>query len=248
MKPRELAYCLGERVFPVLWQKVRRILMDLAPPDTRLRLLDVGGRKSYYTTHVNWDVDIIDLPRESEVQKALGLGLTEVIMANVRRRRSNIQSIRLEDMTKTTLPSDSYDGVVSVEVIEHVPDDVAFVRQIYRVLKPGGVFIVTTPNGEVVPNQNPDHVRHYRRTELETRLRESFPDVQVVYGVRSGYLHKTGVRGFVHKSLLANLKVPWFMFCAFLASLREGESWYRASGTTHLIGIARKPKREPSQP
>lgn len=42
--------------------------------------------------------------------------------------------------------SNSFDAVVSIEVIEHVTDQFAFFRELARVAKPGGVVIVTTPN------------------------------------------------------------------------------------------------------
>jgi SAM-dependent methyltransferase len=41
--------------------------------------------------------------------------------------------------------NDSFDLVISVEVLEHVQDVKAAVREISRVLKPGGVTVVTTP-------------------------------------------------------------------------------------------------------
>ena len=40
----------------------------------------------------------------------------------------------------------SMDAVVSIEVIEHVEDQFAFLRELARVTKPGGLVIVTTPN------------------------------------------------------------------------------------------------------
>lgn len=40
---------------------------------------------------------------------------------------------------------ESYDAVVSVEVMEHVEDLQLYIRDVHRVLKPGGVFIWTTP-------------------------------------------------------------------------------------------------------
>jgi SAM-dependent methyltransferase len=43
-------------------------------------------------------------------------------------------------------PDGSFDAAVSIEVIEHVEDQLAFLREIVRVVKPGGTVVVTTPN------------------------------------------------------------------------------------------------------
>jgi hypothetical protein len=60
----------------------------------------------------------------------------------------------------------------------------------------GGYF--TTPNGDYVknepPNYNPDHLRHYRREQLEQLLARHFARVRVVYGVRTGVHRRAGLR------------------------------------------------------
>jgi SAM-dependent methyltransferase len=43
------------------------------------------------------------------------------------------------------LPAASYDAVMLLQVIEHMPDPAANVREIRRLLKPGGVVVVETP-------------------------------------------------------------------------------------------------------
>jgi malonyl-CoA O-methyltransferase len=47
-----------------------------------------------------------------------------------------------------TMPfkSETFDFVVSSEVIEHVPDPFLALRECYRVLKPGGTLVISTPN------------------------------------------------------------------------------------------------------
>lgn len=47
-------------------------------------------------------------------------------------------------------PASSFDVVYSIEVVEHLYDDMLseMLREVHRVLRPGGVFFVTTPNNE----------------------------------------------------------------------------------------------------
>lgn len=70
------------------------------------------------------------------------------------------------------LPFDDevFDCVVSFQVIEHIRNDKRFVSEVMRVLKPGGKFIVTTPNRPMSLTRNPWHVREYRPEELEMLL------------------------------------------------------------------------------
>ena len=43
-------------------------------------------------------------------------------------------------------PDARFDAVVSMDVVEHVPDPLPWVRGALRVLKPGGLLFLTTPN------------------------------------------------------------------------------------------------------
>jgi SAM-dependent methyltransferase len=82
-----------------------------------------------------------------------------------------------------------FDIVVSFQVIEHVRDDGKFVTEVHRVLKPGGRFLVTTPNKthRLKPGErpwNPFHVREYCPDELRTLLEAGFACVDV-WGIRA---------------------------------------------------------------
>lgn len=81
-----------------------------------------------------------------------------------------------------------YDAIVAIQVIEHVEDEARFIAEARRVLKPGGVFIATTPNKafRLKPGQKPwnkHHLREYTAEELETLFRRVFSDVKIL-GVR----------------------------------------------------------------
>lgn len=50
------------------------------------------------------------------------------------------------DMRDLPFPDDDFDGVLSVQSIEHVPDPERVLAEVHRVLKPGGTAIFVTPN------------------------------------------------------------------------------------------------------
>ena len=66
--------------------------------------------------------------------------------------------------------ANSFDFVISFQVIEHVKQDIELVREVKRVLKPGGKFIVTTPNAPMSLTRNPWHVREYTAEQLQNLL------------------------------------------------------------------------------
>ncbi len=76
-------------------------------------------------------------------------------------------------------PDESFDCVITFQVIEHIRDDFAFVREIHRVLRPHGRLILTTPNAPMSLTRNPWHVREYRAEELQNLLANLFAKVEL---------------------------------------------------------------------
>jgi SAM-dependent methyltransferase len=155
-----------------------------------------------------------------------------MVSAKLRPLSSEYKSLDLLDETAdfqadlTNLPFDDgrWDFVVCSHVLEHIPDDAAAIREIARVLSPGGKALIVVPRRPGVPtDEDPslpeeqriarfgqlDHVRMYG-DDLEDRLRapglsltsvgaDSYPpESRERYGLESlgGYLG-TGDAAFV---------------------------------------------------
>jgi 2-polyprenyl-3-methyl-5-hydroxy-6-metoxy-1,4-benzoquinol methylase len=63
---------------------------------------------------------------------------------------SNISWLEADLNHPIPVPDHSFDGIISTEVIEHLENPRAVFREFYRLLRPGGALIVTTPNQESV--------------------------------------------------------------------------------------------------
>ncbi len=73
----------------------------------------------------------------------------------------------------------SFDTIVSFQVIEHIRDDRLFLQEIHRVLRPGGTAMITTPNRAMSLTRNPWHVREYLPAELRGLATGIFPRVEL---------------------------------------------------------------------
>ena len=74
---------------------------------------------------------------------------------------------------------ETFDTIVSFQVIEHVRKDEEFVKEIFRVLKKGGTALLTTPNIKMTLSRNPWHEREYTANQLVELCSNYFSNVEM---------------------------------------------------------------------
>ena len=146
------------------------------------RVLDVGagfGRHVYECARRGAEVVALDYAADEVVQTRATLGAM-VVAGEIPGDR--MAAALRGDATRLPFADDSFDVVITSEVLEHIQNDVAAIAEMVRVLKPGGRFAATVPawGPEVVnwklsdeyhaPKSAGGHVRIYSRTELTAKL------------------------------------------------------------------------------
>jgi len=71
------------------------------------------------------------------------------------------------DLTWCPLPANSIDAVVLLNVLEHIQDDGEALRQVARILKPGGIAVIEVPAGPDLYDVYDKLLLHYRRYSLK---------------------------------------------------------------------------------
>jgi len=104
--------------------------------------------------------------------------------AQLRYRRQNLAFER--GLVETHGGRSAFDAVVFLQTVEHVQDPRRVLEHFRRLLAPGGVAYVSTPNVLTLapPGQpksdNPWHLREYRAEEFRALCGSVFPDVQLL--------------------------------------------------------------------
>jgi SAM-dependent methyltransferase len=70
---------------------------------------------------------------------------SEYLGEKLPRGAADSRGVRNEDLTRLTFPDESFDVLLSFDCFEHMPDFVAGMREVARVLKPGGRMMWTVP-------------------------------------------------------------------------------------------------------
>jgi 2-polyprenyl-6-hydroxyphenyl methylase/3-demethylubiquinone-9 3-methyltransferase len=121
----------------------------------------------------------------------------DFVDAAVRVARARGVRAVLADLNHADLPfrDGTIDVVTALDVVEHVIDPIAFVRGLHRILKAGGLAIVTTPNARFV--------RHVADLVLRGRSARTSSDPE---GYDGGHLHY-----FTFRDLRALLEANGFV-------------------------------------
>ncbi|CAN5555704.1 hypothetical protein BH11BAC2_BH11BAC2_04440 [soil metagenome] len=119
--------------------------MELLPdvyPETVLELGCGVGYQSAFLAQIAKKVVATDLPDEDMATHTPGM-----IQAKSLHQQLNISNVELLGCSAESLPfpDNSFDMVYSSHVLEHIPDQDKALREIYRVLKPGGIHFCVVP-------------------------------------------------------------------------------------------------------
>jgi SAM-dependent methyltransferase len=79
------------------------------------------------------------------------------------------------DLTRCPLPDNSVDVAIVLNVLEHIEDDALAIRQLFRILKPGGIAVIEVPAGPELYDIYDELLLHYRRYKM-LGLRHLFLD------------------------------------------------------------------------
>lgn len=135
------------------------------------KCLDLGcgaRRGPYYLAETAQEVVGVDISSE-----AIGYVKSKWVRKNL--------TYEVMDGTELTFPDNSFDLVVSFEVIEHIQDYKKYLAEIQRVLRPEGVYILSTPNGAIKRPPNPQHIQEFNLQEFRDLLHRYFSEVEI-YG------------------------------------------------------------------
>jgi len=105
-------------------------VIKLVPQDRETKILDVGAGQGFF----------------SKKLKQLGCQVEACDFSKDQFKCQDIPFIQANLNQQIPCESNKYDCIVCIEVIEHIENHFFFVNELFRVVKPNGLVIITTPN------------------------------------------------------------------------------------------------------
>ncbi len=171
----------GERLTPGIPRLENMILEELG----RLNFI-----RSYFVDKIVLDAGCgagygTNFLAESGARWVLGIDISPeaIHYAAQNYTRSNL-TFCVMDCVQLGLRSQTFDMVVSLELIEHLTQPEQFLAEVARVLRPDGLFFISTPNRKVSSTpwgkvSWPFHKHEFSFNELRELLESYFQEVQI---------------------------------------------------------------------
>ncbi len=149
------------------------------------------------------------------------------------------------DIQDMPIADESFDTVLSAEVLEHVPDPEKALREIYRVLKPGGKLVISIPHLMYLHNEPNDFYR-YTKYGLRTLLErvgftvEHLEPSGSLFSFLQGIIATTAVGMTYHIPLVWPIVFQISKITGEMAILLDNHSDKKKIFALHFIAVARK--------
>ncbi|WP_199614134.1 class I SAM-dependent methyltransferase [Paenibacillus alkalitolerans] len=174
----------GERIIPKLMKPANGMLLEhlaryyFATPYVNGRVLDIACGTGYGS-------HMVAKERKREVTEIVAVDIDEETIQYANREYNHQKVTYVQgDAVDARLPDKlgTFDTILSFETIEHVADEQTFMNNVYRMLRPGGALVLSSPfgRGRGMPTSEPYHYYQMTPEEFEG-LFDRFADVDIYY-------------------------------------------------------------------
>lgn len=155
--------------------RLRKIL-GLIPKRKNMKILDAGCGEGQLLSMVTKKFGLFNL-------KLYGTDITPTSLESAKKRIENAE-FSLQDLRDLDYKDEFFDVIMCTEVIEHVPDYKKVLKEFERILKKGGILIISFPNEFLwnvsrfflgrKPIKNPDHYNSFSPTIMIKEVNLNF--------------------------------------------------------------------------
>jgi SAM-dependent methyltransferase len=133
-----------------------KLVMDRLPNTPNLRILNAGcgsGEMSVILSrNATWTINALDVDEQA------------ILLSQTLKSQHCLNNLSvLTGSIEAHDPPYRYDGIVCIDVLEHIQDDEAAVRKLALLLQPSGVFCLTVPALQWLFGYHDEMLGHYRR-------------------------------------------------------------------------------------
>ncbi|MCX7877642.1 MAG: methyltransferase domain-containing protein [Ignavibacteria bacterium] len=207
---------------------VKRKISELFSHENPVKILDAGsgfGQYSYYMANKFPDAEILAVDVKTDYLEDCKYFFKECGINNTKFEFADLTEINFEN---------EFDLILSVDVMEHIEDDIGVFKNFFRALKKGGRVIINTPSnlgGSDTETEGDEsfigeHVRNgYSEKEICDKLRSAGFEIEsfeYTYGKWGRLYWKTGIKYpmlLLNKSFLFVVLLPLYYLLTLLPVL-----------------------------
>ena len=158
----------------------------------------------------------------------------ELIPANL------VDEKRVGDVRNISYPDATFDLVISCDMLEHVDNDTQAVSEIYRVLKPGGIFVFSVPAFNFIYSGHDKDMLHHRRynKSMARVLLRNFKKIELGYWFCSLFAPAAAHRLYYRNADTQSPYVLPAILDKSIYGVLKAENWLISKGITLPFGLS----------